>query len=432
MTCIKRRIISSLIIVTIFLSSLLFTINYGAAKSVYGLDLCITWGGSGWDHGRGIVLDDSGNIYIIGNTDSFGAGDYDAFIAKYDSAGNSLLNITWGGSSWDYGSGIALDDSGNIYITGTTNSFGAGDKDAFIAKYDSAGNSLLNITWGGGDTDSGGDIVLDDSGNIYITGTTNSFGAGDKDAFIAKYDSAGNSLLNITWDGSGWDHGKHIALDASGNIYITGDTNSFGAGDYDAFIAKYDSAGNSLLNITWDEGGNSENGNGIVLDDSGNIYIVGNTINHLLGNLDPFIAKYDSAGNSLFNITWGGSGLDYGWGIALDDVGNIYITGDAEGIGANYYDAFIAKYDSVGNSLLNITWDGGNGDYGSAIVLDDSGNIYITGVTNSFGTGDYDAFILRYLSGIDDTPGISSYNPFLLLGILSIIVFTISKKLKKP
>jgi len=398
-----------------------------AAKRVYGSDLNITWGGSDYDSGWGIVLDGSGNIYITGETDSFGAGVRDAFIAKYDSAGNSLLNITWGGSNIDSGWGIVLDDSGNIYITGRTYSFGAGSYDAFIAKYDSAGNSLLNITWGGSNIDSGSGIALDDSGNIYITGRTRSFGAGSYDAFIAKYDSAGNSLLNITWGGSLYDHGRGIALDGSGNIYITGRAYNFGTGGSDAFIAKYDSAGNSLLNITWG-GSDHESGRDIALDESGNIFITGYTYSFGAGWCDAFIAKYDSAGNSLLNITWGGSDYDSGSGIALDDSGNIYITGRAYNFGTGGSDAFIAKYDSAGNSLLSITWGGSDSDQGMGIALDGSGNIYIAGETDSFGAGDRDAFIAKYLSGDDDAPGISGYNLFFLIGFLCISLLILTKK----
>ncbi|MFX1321874.1 MAG: SBBP repeat-containing protein, partial [Promethearchaeota archaeon] len=148
-------------------------------------------------------------------------------------------NITWGGSTGDSGNGITVDGAGNIYITGYTNLWVMGDENAFIAKYDSAGTSLLNITWVGSNGDSGNGIALDGAGNIYITGCTNMYGAGGPDAFIAKYDSAGTSLLNITWGGSNGDSGNDIALDGSGNIYITGYTASFGAGYSDAFIAKY-------------------------------------------------------------------------------------------------------------------------------------------------------------------------------------------------
>ena len=219
-----------------------------AGTNNYRSNLSIAWGGIGRDKGTGIALDASGNIYITGYTLSFGAGSADAFIAKYDSAGNSLLNITWGGGSDDVGYGIALDDDGNIYITGYTLSFGRGGADAFIAKYDSSGNSLLNITWGGGSGDEGYGIALDDDGNIYITGYTFSYGTDSVDAFIAKYDSTGHSKMNITWGGGrgagrcGEDNGRAIALDASGSIYITGYTEIFFAGHwgfYDAFIAKY-------------------------------------------------------------------------------------------------------------------------------------------------------------------------------------------------
>ena len=210
-----------------------------ATTNNYTLDLNMTWGGSNYDWGNGIALDGAGNIYITGSTNSFGAGSSDAFIAKYDSAGTSLLNITWGGSNGDWGNGIALDGAGNIYITGYVNSFVEASEDAFIAKYDSVGTSLLNITWARSMGDSGRGIALDGAGNIYITGYTNQFGVGSEYAFIAKYDSAGTSLLNFTWGGSNSDRGNGIALDGAGNIYIAGNTYSFGAGAYDAFIVKY-------------------------------------------------------------------------------------------------------------------------------------------------------------------------------------------------
>ena len=159
-----------------------------AATANYILDFDTTWGGSNHDSGNGITVDGAGNIYITGHTSSFGAGNSDAFIAKYDSAGTSLLNITWGGNYDDSANGITLDGAGNIYITGYTESFGVGYGNAFIAKYDSAGTSLLNITWGGSNSDPAYGIALDGAGNIYITGSTSSFGMGQYDAFIAKYD----------------------------------------------------------------------------------------------------------------------------------------------------------------------------------------------------------------------------------------------------
>ncbi len=415
-----------------------------AATANYKSVLNITWGDANTNIGEDIVLDDSGNIYITGRT--FRAGTDDAFIAKFDSTGIQQWNTTWGLlDKTDSGNGIALDNSGNIYITGFTDSFGAGSNDAFIAKFNNDGNSLLNITWGDDKSDVGNDIAIDGSGNIYITGKTNSFGAGGSDAFIAKFNSAGNSLKNITWGDSGYETGEDIVLDGSGNIYITGYTNSFGAGGDDAFIAKFNSAGNSLKNITWG-GSEGDEGFGIALDGSGNIYITGYTDSFGAGNDDAFIAKFDNAGNSLLNITWGGDESEDAYDIALDNSGNIYITGFTESFGAGNYDAFIAKFNSAGNSLNNITWGGSDADQGNAITLDESGNIYITGETESFGVGVADAFIAKYTlvpvqkivisddyddDDVDTTEIISGYNLIFLIGFLGLFsTILIIKRLK--
>jgi uncharacterized delta-60 repeat protein len=415
-----------------------------AATANYKSDLNITWGYTGFEGGEDIVLDDSGNIYITGRKAN--AGRDDVFIVKYNSTGIQQWNNTWGRlDKTDAGWGIALDGSGNIYITGYTESLGAGGYDAFIAIFDNSGNSLHNITWGDDKNDEGYDIARDGTGNIYITGYTNSFGAGGRDAFIAKYDSTYIQQWNTTWGGNLDDQGYGIALDGSGNIYMMGYTNSFGAGGDDAFIAKFDNSGNSLLNITWG-GSNGDQGFGIALDGSGNIYITGYTDSVGAGDDQAFIAKFDNSGNSLLNITWGGDDSDDGYDIAIDGSGNIYITGYTESFGAGDYDAFIAKFNSAGNSLNNITWGDTDDDQGNSITLDESGNIYITGYTESFGAGNDDAFIAKYtlvpvqkiVSTDDDddddddkTETISGYNLIFLIGFLGFFsTILIIKRLK--
>ncbi len=398
------------------------------------------WGGSDDDYGNSIALDGSGNLYITGFTNTSGTNDHDAFIAKFNSTGNSVMNITWGGIDSDFGRSIALDGSGNIYIMGDTYNISDNYRDVFIAKFNSTGNSVMNITWGGINSDCGYGIALDGSGNIYITGSTKSFGAGTEDAFIAKFNSSGNSVMNITWGGNNNDYGYGIALDGSGNIYITGDTNSFWDLDGDAFIAKYDSSGNSVMNITW-SGSDDDWGRDIILDGSGNIYITGYTYSFGVGDLDVFIAKFDNSGNSMKNITWGGSDNEAGIDIALDGSGNIYITGWTDSFGAGTIDTLIVKFDSSGNSVKNYTWGGIDSDFGRSIALDGSGNIYITGYTYSFGTGNSDAFIVKIPSnenGDDDDDdddvqeeAIPGYDLFLLIGLLGILsVLLVKKRLK--
>ncbi|KKL57433.1 hypothetical protein LCGC14_2235450, partial [marine sediment metagenome] len=224
----------------------------------------------------------------------------DAFLLKYDSSGNLLWNKSWGGFDNDYGRGIALDDSGYVFIMGYTESYGAGGWDALLLKYDSSGNLLWNKTWGGSSIDNGGKIALDGLGNVFITGYTESYGAGQRDVLLLKFDSSGTLLWYKTWGGSGSDVGYGIALDDSENAFITGYTDSYGAGGWDAFLLKYDSSGNLVWNNTWG-GSSSDFGVEIALNDSENAFITGYTDSYGEGNADAFLLKYvfDTDGDGL-------------------------------------------------------------------------------------------------------------------------------------
>ncbi|MEX2690407.1 MAG: SBBP repeat-containing protein [Candidatus Njordarchaeum guaymaensis] len=197
-------------------------------------------GGGDEDYGLGMAVDSSGYIYITGYTYSYGAGENDAFVAKLNSSGSLLWFRTIGGGYFDRGNGMALDSSGYIYITGYT-SYGAGSLDAFVAKLDSSGSLLLFRTIGGSGSDYGFGIAVDPSDCIYITGETVSYGAGYEDAFVAKLNSSGSPLWFRTIGGSNSEWSKGIAVGPSGHIYITGYTESYGAGEKDAFVARLNS-----------------------------------------------------------------------------------------------------------------------------------------------------------------------------------------------
>ncbi len=289
--------------------------------------------GNGTDIGNGVAVDYFGNlygnIYVTGLTTSFGAGSYDALLLKFDSTDGSLLwQRTWGGSSVDAGRGLAVDSSGNIYVTGNTYSFGAGSFDALLLKFDSTGSLVWQKTWGGSGDDDGTGVAVDSSGNIYVTGYTYSFGAGLDDVFLLKFDSAGSLLWQRTWGGYSIDAGFGVAVDSStGNIYVTGATVNFGAGSADVMLLKFDSAGSLLWQRTW--GGSSlDIGQGVAVDSSsGNIYVTGNTYSFGAGGSDVFLLKFDSTGSLLNQEIYGGSSDDAGYGVAVDSAGNAFITG---------------------------------------------------------------------------------------------------------
>lgn len=410
------------------------------------------FGGGGPDCGRNIAVDLSGNVYITGETWSHdfvshedGAGGArfpDAFVTKIDASGNSLVYSTYlGGSSDDVGRGIAVDTSGDAYITGVTNSpdfpissavskSKRGESDAFVTKFDASGNLIYSTYLGGDNFDWGNGIAVDVSQNAYITGWTDSenfpitsdtyrnTSGGYRDAFIAKLNASGNGLIYSTYlGGSNYDSGNAIAVNTSGSVYITGCTNStnfptisaaygnYAGGYHDAFVAKLNASGSSLVYSTYLGGNNDDVGYGIAIDTSGNAYITGITwstnfptippvYKGLRGNNDAFITKLAPFGNSVvYSIYLGGSAYDGGYGIALDVSRNVYITGvtsshDFPITSAIYKsiagndDAFITKLSSSGNSINYSTYLGGNeNDTGYGIAVDTSGSLYITGQT---------------------------------------------------
>jgi len=409
-------------------------------------------GGSAGDAGYAIAVDASGNAYVTGETHSTnfptasplqaatGGGD-DAFVAKLNPAGSALVYSTYlGGGLDEYGSGIAVDASGNAYVTGRTYStnfptasplqatYGGGG-DAFVAKLNPLGSALVYSTYlGGSGNDSGSGIAVDSSGNAYVTGDTSSTNfptasplqatlEGTQDAFVAKLNAAGSALVYSTYvGGSGSDVGRRIAVDSSGNAYITGYTAStnfptasplqgtYGGGD-DAFVAKLNAAGSALVYSTYLGGSANDYGYGIAVDSSGSAYVTGYTYSTNFptvsplqetygGGTDAFVAKLNAAGSALVYSTYlGGSDFDYGRGIGVDSSGNAYVTGETsstnfptagplQATNGGGIDAFVAKLDAAGSALVYSTYLGGSGyEVGYGIAVDSSGSTYVTGVT---------------------------------------------------
>jgi hypothetical protein len=343
-------------------------------------------GGGGSNIAVGIAVDASGNAYLTGiaggdfpTVNPFQAtpGDVsDAFVAKVNAAGSGLVYSSYlGGSGFDLGRAIAVDASGNAYVTGDTQSTNfptanplqaapAGGRDAFVSKVNAAGSSLVYSTYlGGSDGDIGRGIAVDASGNLYVTGDTLStdfptanafqpaYGGGIADVFVTKLNAAGSAFVYSTYlGGSGDDGGFAIALDASRNAYVTGfvestDFPTVGAfdttlgGASDAFVAKLNAAGSSLVYSTYLGGGDSDEGHSIAVGPSGSAYVTGDTFstdfpttNALQptfgGLVDAFVAKVSPSGSALVYSTYlGGSSYDGGGGIALGASGNAYVAG---------------------------------------------------------------------------------------------------------
>ena len=436
-------------------------------------------GTAGYDAGFAITVDEAGNSYITGNTNSitfptqgtaqeFPGGNGDAFVAKYSPMGEQLIYITYlGGKQNDAGNGIAVDAQHNVYVSGFTlsmdfpvqngaqKSFGGGEEDAFVTKISPGGDKIVYSTYlGGGANDFGNGIAVDGSGNAYVTGwtrssdfpTANAFqsgpSGGGEDVFVTKISPAGNAFVYSTFvGGNGRDLGTGIAVDSTGAAYVAGSTSSTvfptanafqvrNAGASDGFVFKLAPAGNTLVFCTYLGGAGDDTIFRIVLDGTG-IYVGGYTASSDFpvlnaaqstagGSYDAFVAKLSLSGASLLYSTYlGGTGDDFGYGLAVDSSGSAYIAGWTASTnfptrnalqplyGGGASDAFVARLAPNGNSLLYSTFLGGSGDdEAHGIALDPTGVAFVTGRTSSAsfpgarnsyteGSGKFDAFLTR-------------------------------------
>ena len=373
------------------------------------------YGGAGDDQGLGIVADSSGNVLVTGFTTSnngivttgalqtiFG-GIIDAFIVKFNSSGVRQWGTYYGGTDFDYGYAITTDMSGNLYFTGRTKStsgiasIGAyqtnlgGNGDGYIVKLNSAGILQWGTYYGGPGDEHSNDIEIDNSGNILITGATisstniSTIGAhqtiygGNIDAFIVKFNSSGTLQWGTYYGGAGDDQGSCIAVDALGNVLVSGYTSSLSG-----------------------------------------IAVQGAHQTILGGNDDAFIVKLFSSGTLYWGTYYGGTGVDYVKGIITDALDNVIVigvtnsitgiatTGSYQSFLRGDFDAFIVKFNAWSVRQWGSYFGGTEDDFGTGVAIDVSGNVLVSGYTYSstniatsgshqilFG-GSTDAFIAKF------------------------------------
>jgi len=433
-------------------------------------------GGSDLTEVNDLVVDNNGFAYITGYTNStdydttagafqttYGGGWSDIIVTKLNTSGTGLVYSTFLGGYYfnvnlgdDRGYGIAVDNSGQVFVTGITystnfpvttgviqsNYIDGGD--VFVTKLNASGTALIYSTYlGGSDIDAAFGIKIDSNGNAYIAGKTLSnnfpttsgafqtFMAGGGDVFVTKINPSGSAIIYSTYiGGSDYDVANDIAIDNSGNVFITGEARSFdypvtsgayqtihegvsGAGP-DVFVTKLNASGSTLIYSTFIGGSLNDIGYGIDIDTAGNAYVTGGTFSSnfdttagayqttpgILGR-DIFVTKLNPSGSVLiYSTLLGDIDDELSYDIAVDNNGSAYVTGftsssnfditnDAfQSVYAGNKDVFVTKLNPSGTSIDYSSFIGGYGvDIGRAIALDNNGNIYIAGVTN---LDDYD------------------------------------------
>lgn len=305
----------------------------------------------------GVDVDTSENAYIVGYDSTI-----DIEIAKVDKNGSPLWIRVLNGGGTERGWDIAVDSSGSAYIVGTTNSVNA-NADIFLAKYNTSGVLQWQTIIGASTTtENAFGIALDSSGNIYVTGI---YSSGTSKMLVAKCSNTGVLSWVRVSDSSIDSYGYKIAVDSAGNSYIAGVRFSASTGA-DIFIVRMDGLGQlswqRAIAVTGDDTGYD-----IALDSSSNVYIVGTTsASGGWGAYDLFLAKYNSSGTLQWQRILGGSNSDYGYGVSIDPQNNVYVCGST--VSANT-DCLVAKYDSNGNLLWQRSMNVGFNDIGNGIKV---------------------------------------------------------------
>jgi len=345
------------------------------------------------DQGAAIAINDSGNVFVTGygNT-SFG----DYLTIKYDVNGDTVWVKSYEGPGTyvDCAVDMVIDNEGNVIVTGYSYGIGTGS-DFCTVKYDHNGDTIWTTRYNNedeNDTDDAYALTIDDLNNIYVTGCSNG-GSTGLDFVTIKYDSNGDTVWVRRYDGSGGDDEPYgIKVDGLYNVYVTGESMTED-NDYDYLTIKYNANGDQqwVRNYNNDDADSSDRAQTMAVDNSGNVYVCGDSYGEA-GDLDIAIVKYDSVGDTIWIKRFPASGsYDYSNDIVVDDHENIYFTGRSGN------DIIIIKYDSSGSVVWSKTYDGPDGlvDWGRSIALGEQGNVYITGWSESSIT-DYDYITIKY------------------------------------
>ncbi|CAM9164337.1 unnamed protein product, partial [Ectocarpus fasciculatus] len=352
----------------------IFLIKYAADGSKVFTHMA---GTTGYDAGIDLTVDTDDNIYLIGNTDgnlngqlNANPGSTDCFLMKFNSSGSLQFTVLSGSAADESAFAVAVDNrDGSIYVVGHTagNFYDAssGGEDIFLLKYFSNGTMQYSFLTGSSGDDMAYHLDIDSLGSIYITGATDGdlhdqVNAGGLDIFLIKYSQNGTRVYTILQGTAEDDEGYSVSIDVYDDVYLAGysygDLNGLAnAGSADIFLMKYEPDGLQVFTQLYGTEA-YEDGYSIVVDPNGlgNIYLTGGTFGNLLGNsnngqFDIFMLRVDSTGVAVFCELSGTMEWDYGYGIAMDTVGNVYVTGYTGGSIDNQqylggYDLYFIKY----------------------------------------------------------------------------------------
>ncbi|MGD9131317.1 MAG: hypothetical protein PVH73_07065 [Candidatus Bathyarchaeota archaeon] len=416
------KIIAGLIIVILVSCTFLSAVCPSArAASMWSM----TYGGAEDDTAAGETVQASdGGYAVLGDTSSFGAGGSDFWLIKTDADGNMQWNKTYGGTGTETSGDMCLTSDDGYAMSGYTTSFGAGGQDFWLVKTDASGNMLWNKTYGGTGNEYAYHVEQAVDGGYALFGQTGSFGAGSNDFWLVKTDASGNMQWNQTYGGTANDVGIHVIQTDDGGYALLGHTSSFGAGSNDAWLIKTDASGNEEWNMTYG-GTGVEFGQCLEPTSDGGYAIACITSSFGAGSMDFWFVKLDPSGNMQWNMTYGGTGSDGPTHFIQTVDGGYAIVGFTASFGAGSNDAWLIKTDASGNEEWNMTYGGTGAEISYALLETSDGGYLLTMNTDSFGAGGDDIWLVK----TDELGVIPEYSSLLIpVLVLTATAFIIINK----
>ncbi|HTW92442.1 MAG TPA: hypothetical protein VMH22_12135 [bacterium] len=307
-----------------------------------------TYGGSGGDFGYSVQQTSDGGFIVAGYTNSFGADSNDVYLIKTNASGDTLWTRTYGGTGDDEGYSVQQTSDRGYIIAGYTWAAGLREYDFYLVKTDSFGDTLWTRTYGGNGDDYGYSVQQTSDGGYIVAGSTSSFGAGEDDAYLVKTNASGDTVWTRTYGGSSVEYVYSVQQTSDGGYVVAGSTNSYGAGRDDVYLVKTRASGDTAWTRTY--GGSSSDGGYCVQQTSDRGYIVtGYTSSFGAGVEDVYLVKTDSLGDTLWTRTWGTTGDDWSTSVRQTSDGG-YIVAGTTSSETDWCDVWLIKTDANGHA----------------------------------------------------------------------------------
>lgn len=334
--------------------------------------------------------------YVVGgSTSSWGGGNSDAYIFKLDTLGNCLWSKTYGTAGTEWATDIVETPDSGLCVVGYTNFLGNGGYDFYLLRLDSLGNLLWDTTYGGSDWDRGHSISNTADGGFILAGETYSKGAGNADGWVIKIDDMGTVQWDSTYGGPGDDRFFDLDTVSGGDYFVAGETESFGAGDFDLYCMRLNPVGDTVWTRTmganlWDTGNE-------VLELYDGDYLVTGTSTEADSTTDAYTVRFDTDGNVIWELLSGNVGTEYGFGVAQQEWPGqaIILAASTNSFGGGLTDFFYGRYTQTASWITGNSFGGFEDDIPAEVIrVRDNGYVFV-GTSRSFGSVYTDVYVVR-------------------------------------